>query len=331
MPSFFSKSVPDSGPSAALQFDNDLDGEHGTENTPSKPRAAGVRVDREHEPSPLDFLFKAAIDARDRSQRSPEFSQKKGSPSTDSKAYLAYRRPESSANGIFPLELEEPEKHIMPIGPAFATPYKDRMNALRSASSPSQPKGDLDEDQRKAKTEALKNLLLNPRPQRPASVSPHIRPQFNDGNVHAVGHQYNNVPLRTSSGPPTPCQQDMFHSAGKGPNYQYTSPVPTDPRQFRTPSSALRQEVSPSIVVPNNVAASSHTPRLSSARASYQGRSSSRPIYHSPTPQRVDLRGSSSPRATEVDIKKMEDDLRRVLKLDISGGIRPNGVQSSLA
>lgn len=321
MPSFFSKSVPDSGLSTALELDSEADAEAETEPepdmTPSKPKAAA-----NHEPSPLDFLFKAAIDARSKAQQSPEVTKSR-TPNTDSKAY---QRPQSSANGIFSLELDEPERNVMSIGPAFATPYKDRMNALRPNGVHSQSTGDLNDAQRRMKTEELKNLLLNPKPQRPATASPQPT-EANRGAVHGVNMNYGS-PLQTSSGPPTPLsaytQRDARYANGGKINYHtaYANGAPIPPRNA---SSALRQEFSPN-AKPENAGRMLYGP---SFQPPYQGFSISQ-RHNQPPPQGMNFHPSQS-QPGGLDTKKMENDLKRVLKLDMSSNIQPNGMQSFLA
>ncbi|KAL2219758.1 hypothetical protein M432DRAFT_544270 [Thermoascus aurantiacus ATCC 26904] len=350
MPSFFSKSVPDSDLAPALELDSDSPEINPvTESTPSKPKGRAICNDEGRESSPLDFLFKAAVEARElKYKRSPESQNGRGSPPcTDSKAYLAHRKPDGSAGGIFPLELEGHERQMISIGPSFATPYKDRMNALRSASSPSRPTADLDEDERKAKTEALKNLLLNPRPQRPASASPSLRDQpslLNSRPGQTVPNtNHYTVALRTSSGPSSPVSFGVQHGQDNhdprnGVHHQYASPISSASYKFHTQSSALRQEISASNPV-NSAELPAETPHaahVSSVQASFHDHRAAPPGYESPTAQRAaqsrDIPGGfPSPSSKELDIKKMEDDLRRILKLDITSGIHSNGVESSLA
>lgn len=314
--------MPDSGLSTALELDSEADAETETEPeldmTPSKPKAAKAN----HEPSPLDFLFKAAIDARSKAQQSPEVTKSR-TPNTDSKAY---QRPQSSANGIFSLELDEPERNVMSIGPAFATPYKDRMNALRSNGIHSQSTGDLNDTQRRVKTEELKNLLLNPKPQRPATASPQPI-EVNHGPIHGANMIYGS-PLQSSSGPPTPMsaynQQNVRYANVGTLNYHsvYANGAPIQPRNA---SSALRQEFSPNAKQEN----AGRMPYGPSFQPPYQGFSA--PQRHNPSPRQGMNFHPSQSQPGGIDTKKMEDDLKRVLKLDMSSNIQPNGMQSSLA
>lgn len=334
IPSFFSKSVPDSD-LPSMEFDSDSPGlDTDIYTTPSKPKVHPSLIEHEHEPSPLDFLFKAAIEARDKLQCSPEVSRAKSSPPyTDPKAYQTLRKPEFSAGGIFSFELGGSEKQIMPIGPSFATPYKDRMNALRSADSPSQSTTPLNEEQRRAKTEALKTLLFNPRPQRPPSAlhdqanAPRNRPTVRSSDHFAV-------PLRTSSGPSTPVpfstqsRQDLHHEIRNGTN-RHISPVSSDGRKIYPPSSALRQELSPSGPINfTNRPAGSPLGRMSAPQTPFRANNSRIPDVMASTQNISGVPITLSRSSRELATKEMEEDLRRILKLDMTGGLRPNGVQA---
>lgn len=322
MPSFFSKSVPDSD-LPSMEFDSDSPGlDADIYTTPSKPKAHTPLVGQDPEPSPLDFLFKAAIEARDKLQRSPEASRAKSSPPyTDPRTSRTLFKPESSAGGIFSFELEGSEKQIMPIGPAFATPYKDRMNALRSTNSSSEPTTPLNEEQRRAKTEALKSLLFNPRPQRPASASRHLHNQPSAPSNRSTASSSDNfaVPLRTSPGPTPPfgaqSKQDLYQDIRNGIN-RPISLVSSDGRKIYAPSS----------LSPNQPAES--TRGRMSAQTLFRANNSRIPGVMA-SPQNISgvPIGLSHSSAT----KEMEEDLRRILKLDMAGGLRPNEVQSSLA
>jgi hypothetical protein len=292
------------------------------------------------ESTPLDFLFKAAVDARNRpSQQSPEPSPRVRSPQTDSKA-MQQRRFNTDTSAMFPLEMGASDLRQPQIGPSFAPSYKDRMNALRSASSPSPNLQDLDEQERKAKTEALKTLLLNPRPQRPSSVfhsshnkeHSHERPGPNPLVPHFA------TPLRTSSGPPTITSRGDF--SGKQPPQSEFVPL-SGPHHthFNSPQYHTYQDPFGRGVLASNVGNTPSTSRQGygspSAPYPYGKLSSSQqsPAHYSqyqsqsPAPQPV----SANANLPAFDTKKMEDDLRRILKLDVNPGIPTSGIQSSLA
>ncbi|KAL4996255.1 hypothetical protein BDV10DRAFT_114897 [Aspergillus recurvatus] len=340
IPSFFSKSFPESDLAPAFEQDSDgFDADGDLENTPSKPKLRPPHEDRES--TPLDFLFKAAVEARmSRPQQSPDRSYRFRSPQTDSKT-MEHRKLNNDNTGIFPLEMGAADINQPQIGPSFAPSYKDRMNALRSASSPSPNLQDLGENERKAKTEALKSLLLNPRPQRPSSISQSHHDQFNHKQERPVLSPmvpHFATPLRTSSGPPvmTP-NGDLL---GKGSSCSKFRPRPgtydahsnSPQRQYLQDSTSLEEGV-----LASNPGNAPSTPR--------QAYGSPRRVYPSkmPAPQHSSYHpafdsksstfqpSSANASSAAVDTKKMEDDLRRILKLDVNPSISSSGIQSSLA
>jgi hypothetical protein len=316
MPSFFSKSVPDSGLSTSLEFDDELDEESAPELTPSKPKSSAIRIN--HDPSPLDFLFKAAIDARVKSQQSPE-AVSKSTVSSSTDVSSASQRQEPSSNGIFSLELDGSDRST----PTNSTPvssYKQKMNALTANGTPQQPTTDLDDAQRKIKTEELKHLLLNPRPQRPASASPHPKGPAHGYFPNGAAGYTANVPHHANSGPPTP----VSFNGHDQQNF------------YRSPPQAYTENVNPFAFHRD---ASPYTSPVTAARTNQYGPPFQSPYrnvqpsqrYHSPSPFTARVQSAPPPRQPESDTKKMEDDLRRILKLDMTPSMQPNGVQSSLA
>ncbi|PGG98993.1 hypothetical protein GX51_06490 [Blastomyces parvus] len=328
IPTFFSKSVPDGGaalgsPEGGSQVTGPLD------HTPTKPKTTvAPPQNTEDMASPLEFLFKSAKGTKVTNRPTNSVTQSmKPSPSQPNlQSQARAQAQEVTPGAIFPLELESPDNRRMQIGPSFATPYKDRINALRSASSPSKSNDAvlLDEDQRKAKTEALKDLLLNPRPQRPSSASPKV---LNDSNV--LGSRSwtasNAMPFaRHASGPPTPVPSEEPKASpnARSPRsgsiaHQYLSSVCNGTQASRTPSSNLRRELSSTN--PNN-----SPPFSTEGSQSHLKRSQTYVNLTSPTPTRVHPHvypNVPSPRSGStgtkpVDAKQMEADLRRILKLD---------------
>ncbi|KAL4974311.1 hypothetical protein BDW66DRAFT_89886 [Aspergillus desertorum] len=342
IPSFFSKSFPESDLAPAFEQDSDnLDVGDDLQNTPSKPKSRPLPHE-ERESTPLDFLFKAAVEAKmSRPQRSPDRSPRFRSPQTDVKA-MQHRKLNNDNAGMFHLEMGAPDLNQPQIGPSFAPSYKDRMNALRSASSPSPNLQDLDENERKAKTEALKSLLLNPRPQRPSLMSQSHHDQFNQKPERPVLSPmvpHFATPLRTSSGPPVMTPNDDL--LGKGSSCSKVGPRPdTDDIHLNT---LQRQYLQGSTNLGNGVLASNPGNAPSTPRQACGSPSRVYPLKM-PAPQqdfschsaldskscnfRTPAANASSP---VVDTKKMEDDLRRILKLDVNPSIPSSGIQSSLA
>ncbi|KAL4789544.1 hypothetical protein BDV19DRAFT_24940 [Aspergillus venezuelensis] len=337
IPSFFSKSFPESDLAPTLEHDSDsFEADADIEITPSKPKSRPCAPQEERESTPLDFLFKAAVDARrSQPQQSPEPSPRAGSPQTDSKAFL-HRRSNNDNARMFPFEMEAPDQYSQ-IGPSFAPSYKDRMNALRSASSPSPGLQDLDEEERKAKTAALKTLLLNPRPQRPSSISQSSHDQMNQKQDRPVLSPmvppHFATPMRTTSGPPT------MHSHGDHSG-KHSSPLGFAPRreshhmQFNSPQHHHAHDH----ILGNGILASTPGNAPPTPRHAYdspsRGYSPSKFPGHQQSPVYYPQLHSMSPVSQNlppVDTKKMEDDLRRILKLDVNSSIASSGIQSSLA
>ncbi|OAX78435.1 hypothetical protein ACJ72_07259 [Emergomyces africanus] len=328
IPTFFSKSMPDQGSSESPE-----DGSRDVrplDITPTKSKASvALSQGTEELPSPLEFLFRSAKGSKVTSRPVNGVTQSvKPSPSQPNLPRQVKTQPRDVTPGtMFPLELESPDGRKMAIGPSFATPYRDRINALRSASSPSKSNDTipLDEDQRKAKTEALKELLLNPRPQLPSSSSPKV---LDDSNIFGSRSRTagNATPFaRHASGPPTPIAFEEPKASPKGRSpvsgsiaHQYLSSVCNGPQVPRTPSSNLRRELSSTSPI--------DSPPFSAGGGgqAHLKRSQTYVNLTSPTPNRahppfiseVPSPRSSSTKTNTVDARQMEADLRRILKLD---------------
>jgi len=350
IPSFFSKSFPESDLSTTLETDSeDAETEQDLETTPSKPRARpppsqpSQPTGNGAEPSPLDFLFKAAVQARNsNSMRSPESAARLRSPQTDSKVLPP--KPQTVPGDVFAFEMGSPNQPRAHIGPAFAPSYQDRMDALRSSSSPSQSPSMTDE-QRRAKNAELKHMLLNPRPQKPpSSMSPAPAPNPSLHGPYAPRPNINPsvphyaTPTRTHSGPPASIthgfsnqQQPVPNSAGPPPvSYPYAN----SPQQFRNTNSPLRREV------PTN--AHPHTRSSPSPYGYYMPNAHmQQPDFASPQPQYAkatfNMSTHSPSSSRSVETKQMEDDLRRILNISATptassaSSIPPGGYQSPFA
>lgn len=353
IPSFFSKSVPEVSTISSVNEESEQKEMDLGADTPSKSTVSTKTGNQERDPSPLDFLFKAAREARagSRSDSLGSQSGKVSPPETELRNHSRHPT-DGSLIDIFPLEMDGSTIPSMPIGPSFATPYKERMNALRSASSPSNPsKQDLDEEQRKAKTEALKRLLLNPQPQRPASASPRLRDNsnpFDSRTPTPTNTLHNTSRSRHTSGPSTPVPftgaqntTKGFHTAyGNFTFLQHLSPTSNGSSKPRPPSSSLRQEVTPLSPTTRAELPSGAIETLRAESAQLQGlnqrmdrHSNSSPATKLHSSSSIDTGVVSRPLASPkaVDTKRMEDDLRRILKLDLAAGMAANGVSTGLA
>lgn len=310
IPTFFSKSVPESDFPQPGETEDESQDEQSGQYTPSKPKSVPLEQSEVGAPSPLDFLFKAARDARTATGSTPNGNaqSRRGSPAPQRQPQQADAVP----GAVFPFELENNETKSIPIGPSFATPYKERMNALRSSKSPS-PSNDrrLDEEQLKAKSDALKGLLFNGRtngsPFKSASSSP-------GPGMHSH--------VRHASGPPTPMSNDQRTPTKPGHGnpgkdsipHQYLASLCSSAKSQRI-SSGLRKELSPASPV--------SPPRSPLDRNQNAHSAAPHPDYVSPTPlypASSHVTGPSPARAVPpktdpADIRRMEDDLRKFLNI----------------
>ncbi|KAJ5541959.1 hypothetical protein N7535_004378 [Penicillium sp. DV-2018c] len=333
IPSFFSKSAPDSKLVPPIETDSD-DADPGLDATPSKPRNKNPPLADDQKPSPLDFLFQAAARARDAQSGSPEVKRMR-SPQTEPRASRA------NPDGMFAFEMgnsDHPRNSgNSGIGPSFAPSYQDRMNALRSPNT-SQPSAAV-EEQHRMRTEELKHLLLNPPAQKPPSLvhsSSDIAGTFGSRPSNVPSYA---TPVRTSSGPqltlsngsfsPHPSQQQQHASHDTGRQYQY----PHYPQHSHSP---LRREVEhvppPAMPQYRGHASSGHpsdgyssgpspapygNPYMPGRESQWGGQGLPHERYVTPSPM---MAVNSPPPSQAVDTRQIENDIRRVLKLDTAGG-----------
>ena len=332
LPSFYSKSMPSvSRPKTPDIIKRDIISEKDGSLEQFDLVDAKEADLTKRESTPLDFLFEAARQARETPSRteSPGSRLANISALEHSPIRRSPARREASSENVFPFELEGNGSDATPIGPSFATPYKERMNLLHPANSTPNPSSqDLDEDERRAKTEALKRLLMNAHPQRAASTSP--RPTMNNPfNARALETRHSDQALhqiRHRSGPSTPTPYSGHRNASaEHPHYPSLPQEPHDIRQTGPPihrpaSSHLRREYQPGDGESPAELSSENgllPPPISTARRSVPFGQPPYPVYGS--------QSMSMPRASQIpsrqsaqSTQQMEDDLRRVLKLDVT-------------
>ncbi|WEW56496.1 hypothetical protein PRK78_001941 [Emydomyces testavorans] len=348
VPSFASKSVPESDSPLQVQMMDDSSNTDSGDSTPTKARTVPLPQEEDKNvTSPLDFLFKAAREANNgsaSSERSGNFSSTTSLPLNPERLEVP-QDPETASGAVFPLELDvsesrisTPDSKMMAIGPSFAASYKERMNALRSASSPSSP-GDitaLNEEERKAKAEALKNLLLNPSQRCAASAS---LDQCNSARLFSpqsnINTNHPDVTRRISSSstplsfertrPKTTASSDRSNSIP----HQYLASICGGAPTFPSPSPNARKEASSAFRANHGVQAT----RAHSAHSTFYGN------YISPPPNRTvsalasgtqSVQGLST-RLDPLETKRIEDDLRRILKLNGNDVHNVNGIEQTLA
>ena len=205
IPSFYSKSVPAVSPvkqppqAIPEQVEEVRTGE-ASKDTHSK-----------RESTPLDFLFDAARQAQrtprgeSPSARSDHVSVRTGSPSKSPAP--------KHQDSMFPFELDgatTPGED----GSSFATPYRERIEAMRVSRPASEGAQNLDEKERKAKTEALKKLLM-----RNAGSQDQSGPDFNNPFNARAPQSPNQLAtpqhqMRHKSGPSTPSYMQSYNGNG---------------------------------------------------------------------------------------------------------------------
>ncbi|KAI9813755.1 MAG: hypothetical protein M1827_003545 [Pycnora praestabilis] len=357
IPSFISKSVPDVAAKNSLQARME-DSSDASDASPPRFLSASTDEPIPREESPLDIFFKAHRQekANARGNDSPELlklSQNLISETPDHESVASpfdgeNRCHSRNTNGNFAkdmlsMDLDSGTLPNKPSKPILATHYKDRMNAVRSYTAPSTMTTihDEAEAERKAKTQALKNLLLTPQPQRPASSSPHY---------NGAAHQYRaSQASPISSAARSGCKQPDPAGSGvqtfSGSNF--ANGLEWSPQREQIPSlhesllatangsprpmvrsSNLRQEIShsgtPEVVQQSDFRGEKFAPSTlsnydvgsqnnsrPSELSQVQGSRAVDPISPSHTIK------SAGTKACTTDIKAMEDDLRRILKMDI--------------
>jgi Proline-rich nuclear receptor coactivator motif len=180
LPSFFSKSLPHSGNSLQAMLEREGSDKSDASSTRGSPP---LPVERQvTEESPLDIFFRADKEEKARARRNNASLSQFDSPGSTiaqlgSPSYL--RSPSTpSFNGppsrdtatpeIFAMDSDSGSSSRKPYGPAFSTPYNERINTIRSNRPPSpnstvaQSPSPSDEELLKAKTQALKDLLFLP-------------------------------------------------------------------------------------------------------------------------------------------------------------------------
>ncbi|KIX10104.1 uncharacterized protein Z518_01185 [Rhinocladiella mackenziei CBS 650.93] len=316
LPSFYSKSLPTTNSLPSQLANGETVNPQTTSVTPAEESPS------KRESTPCDFLFEAARQARTTPRtdspatRSGNLSVPNGSPASRSPA-------PREGDPMFPFELEGgsiPGED----GSSFATPYKDRIEALRSARSTSGGKS-MDENERKAKSDALKKLLMKSSGQE-GDQGPGASVDMNNPFNARAPHQQDFVTQepslkRHSSGPSTPVYMQDYPGYNAPPgSSQMAQRFP--PPQMQTPkrpiSSRLRN-VYGAQSEPEYAELSSDsgvTPPISTARSQTPQHA---PQYGSgPIGQPYGGQPQMPTHRSKPSAQQLEDDLRRVLKLDLT-------------
>lgn len=328
MPKFFSKSVPNVTAQPSLQ--GRLAGEKTPEEQGSSPESDRVSpVPLRQTQSPLDLFFKADRAEKERTQ-SGNYSQ---SPEVSVRPHPATmpRNPfqQNSRNALL-RELDGDESDL----PSPRTvPSKNRPPAFeRAHSSPGVPVRTTSDADRQACTNSLKSLLFDTGSSSPIATEP--RRDSHSFTPDAAFREQSPFQQRTPSGPTTPQGQ-----LNQNTNYHYgnrnLSPLFKAARETPSRPSTLRQEMGPSEDATYNQRPQSGEINHNAFARSYldeQIRASApadmpafRPVSGSgPVPIPIQQAYPNRPPSSTTprtggsrDIRTMEDDLRRMLKLNV--------------
>ena len=241
IPKFFSKSLPslDKVPDMSITAAEDASEESSNCTADSSPTIQPRKEEQQvREPSPLDVFFNA--DRKEKALRTQGGLEV--SPTNENRAQSQSSAPDSSKShsrhptgrSIFPMELEISNR-----------PKLD--DAKRTESSPSIMTTNYpnSEAHAKAKTQALKDLLMNPKPQRPTSISSTTSNAL--GSSPFMTPIYSGNDGRRASGSNTPLSvYDKTSSPARiqSPGYSspYSNSASSRPSQYPN-SSHLRQEI----------------------------------------------------------------------------------------
>ncbi|TKA81127.1 hypothetical protein B0A55_01648 [Friedmanniomyces simplex] len=322
VPKFFSKSVPNvAGPLQAR-----MDGEKTPEKQSSSPESDVVSpvVPREVQQSPLDMFFKAHKEEKQRSSSngnmlSPEMAARRPVPATEP------RNPfQRSGKSIFLHELDGNNEEM----PSPKTvPANERPAPLeRSHSSPSvRPLSAADDEQRAAHTKSLKDLLFNnvngvqPPNHTPA---PSQQRAQSDAQSFKTPSPFNRP--ASSSGPSTPATSDQSNHYPLHYGNRNLSPLFKAARnETPTRPSSLRQELPSSEPTPAPCQAIPQPRQLPQPEANSFARDFLN--QHAQTRDAPGGGGGDMPFASSrtnngaQDLRSMEDDIKRMLRLNVSG------------
>ena len=290
MPKFFSKSMPNVDKTSSLKSMMEQEAPETaseSEGSPFQENTQPVRNHRTREASPLDIFFRADEKAKAKARPLQESAVK----SFDGQSILSAspfglqtpsrhhsRHPtDGSVGGMFPLEMDG-------IPPDMASNSTHSGNgslryepAIHNSSSMAEP--DLTEEQRRAKTAALKQLLYSNRTPLPQNSSAGQRP------------------------PSSSLRQEL--TMPSSPGAHNSPPVPSTP----TPSRVQN---------PHMCSRTQHHPN------GYVS-----PYSQFPAPRAQSQGSNTMPKSDNGNKKSLEDDLRRILKLEIMGGDGVPRVRSS--
>lgn len=332
MPKFFSRSVPNVDKTSSLKSMMEQEVVNTTSESDSSPflkNSRPMQDDQARENSPLDIFFQADRHAKAQAQAqahigSPAVSNGLRSNSQNDIRHHSRQRTDSSIGGIFPLEMD---------GAAAETPDTKIDNEPTTPAPKAMTEADDSDEQRKAQTLELKKLLYSPEPLPSASSSP--------GSGTPFKGQSSTSPKITPRGgspglvPDTTSRDQQRHAFLLALAHKQISGAGTNIGSVpqRPPSSKLWKEMSvpsspggqppelPATPTQSRVQKTS-TAAIDHKRQHQNGYASPyHPFSAASNPSVKPPDGFQNPPSRlSRDAKFIEEDLRRILKLDVLGG-----------
>ncbi len=314
MPKFYSKSVPDvnKAPSmqTAMKEASELSSDQ-SEDSPTPGFAKSVGEPQAREESPLDIFFRA-----DREQKERQRLEKQGvteghnppgkAPALNRPRFHSRHSTSGSQGGLFSMELENREPAKVSHEKALSDPTTNNSvvnkpeasQCVEAVETPQQA------EQRRAKTIALKKLLMSPVPM---TATPASR--------QGTASESDDAGIRSTSVKPK-------HESTPHIQKQFAVQIARQESPCPRPCSSLRKEVSAF-----NLPGKEPVPELPAtptpSRTRYAQISSPPPAQQhlGTVAQDSPTRSDAAPGTAINPFKTMEDDLRRILKItDLSNG-----------
>lgn len=341
IPSFYSKSVPDSPGIKGLQTQKDGASSSGVDS-PTPPPAKIATTQPQREESPLDFFFKADREEKARARSASSFhgspSESGPFPPPSDSPLDKYDNPPTgsqsrtrgthfsggSTSALFAMELDGTNSPGKPYGPAFSTPYNERINAALSSATSLQSPSQKSQGQQQStdRSEALKAYLFSTQTRSPPVTrsDDFSNPIGSPGDQAIPGNASRNATSTYGAQRGVGLPSRPHHN-----NFPYINDSASSRHSPRggSRSSGLRQEVTPA-TTPFQVSeqapgpyptppSPSRPPRQdlqSVSRASGGGSDTARSTSYTAASQLAIPGGGST------SVKEMEDSLRRILKLE---------------
>ncbi len=337
IPSFYSKSVPESPGVRGLKAkDGSLSDSptllvHASDTPQQKPHSR-------REESPLDFFFRADREekARARSASSSQSAANVTSPFSPpgepprvgqtSQAIGSLNhtglRSKASPSAIFAMELDGEGTSESPIGPAFSTPYAERISAARTCQQPSQ-----DEQTTVERSEVLKAYLFSGH-QSPSPLTVPVRSAASLLSSLAQSPTASQNSIASSQHPRNIACSKQSRQNNSALSYD-SKPQGNGPRTSGR-TSGLRQEVTPTTTPTKSPG---FNPGYSTSPPPTRTHGSANPSdthYFIGNIKSHNSTHGAFPGDRGADVRSMEDSLRKILKLDPSGSSEITGQIGSM-